>query len=237
MSLSETLKSHMNAVRGITGIDGLMNMSMATNALNATSTGGLMFYEDIDLSASTYDQNLWYPVYSSKFSKQKLDKLSAYIPEINPAVMKWGMWENSKKANSEAANAMCNVEVLMNHYGYGYNKYALAYSLADQYNSVRDDKKPICFDQNPNNGGYIFWLRGGSTYNLEISQSGNKWTVVKDEVNVNNVVLKPQEYPGNLKISGDVTHFLSFENLISKLGGVIRSFLADVLPSRLEVAA
>ena len=231
MSISETLKSHMNAVRGITGIDGLMNMSMATNALNATSTGGLMFYEDIDLSASTYDQNLWYPVYSSKYSRQHLDRLTANIPISNPATMNWGNW------GTTPGNASCNVEILMNHFGWGYNKHALAYDLMDQFNFVVDNKKPICFDQNPNNGGYIFWLRGGSTYNLGISQSSNEWTIVKNETSVNEMTLKPESYPGNLKLSSGEVKLLSFENLISKLGGVIRSFLADVLPSRLEVAA
>lgn len=34
MNASETLKNHMDAVRGVTGVSGLLNMAMATDALN-----------------------------------------------------------------------------------------------------------------------------------------------------------------------------------------------------------
>ena len=226
----------MDAVRGVTGANSLLSMSTATDALKSITTGGLMFYETIDLSSSKYDQDLWYPVYSSKFSKSTLDRISANIPELNLAVMNWGTWQNTNKSSDKAANAMCNVDVLMNNYGYGYNKYVVAYSLVDQFNSVRDDKKPICFDQNYNNGGYIFWLRGGSIYNLGISQPDNKWTIVESETNINDVVLKPQSYPGNLKLSSRVVKLISFEKLFSKLGGVIRRLLTAITP-RLEVVA
>lgn len=35
MSLNKTMKDHMDAVRGVTGVSGLLNMTMATDALNA----------------------------------------------------------------------------------------------------------------------------------------------------------------------------------------------------------
>ena len=35
MSLSETMKAHMEAVRGVTGVNGLLSMAMATSALNS----------------------------------------------------------------------------------------------------------------------------------------------------------------------------------------------------------
>lgn len=34
MSVSETMKNHMDAVRGVTGASGLLSMAMATDALN-----------------------------------------------------------------------------------------------------------------------------------------------------------------------------------------------------------
>lgn len=36
MSVSETMKNHMDAVRGVTGASGLLSMAMATDALNDT---------------------------------------------------------------------------------------------------------------------------------------------------------------------------------------------------------
>lgn len=41
MSLSETMKEHMNAVRNVTGANELLSMEMATGALN-TAKGGLL---------------------------------------------------------------------------------------------------------------------------------------------------------------------------------------------------
>lgn len=47
MSLSETMKNHMDAVRGVTGASGLLSMAMATDALN-DATGGLLPVHNID---------------------------------------------------------------------------------------------------------------------------------------------------------------------------------------------
>lgn len=220
MSGIEKLNGLMNAVRGVTGNAAKMSLSEATTNLLNVKTGGLMFYSMIDLSSSDYDQNTWYPVRSTLFSKQHLDRISAAIPENNSAVMTWGTWRNIPSIDTDtSANAMATVDMLSNHRGYGYNEYALSYVLFNQYNYVKDNKNPICYDQNPNNGGYVFWLRGGSTYQLGISQPNNSWIVINKDTNINNVDIKPQSYPGNWKLAGNAVKAFSLEDVFSKLGG------------------
>lgn len=46
MSASETMKNHMDAVRGVTGVSGLLSMAMATDALN-DAQGGLLPSEKV----------------------------------------------------------------------------------------------------------------------------------------------------------------------------------------------
>lgn len=227
MSGIEKLNELMNAVRGVTGNTAKMTLSEATTSLLNVATGGLMYYTTIDLSSSDYDQDLWYPVRSTLFSKQTMDRVSAIIPEGNPAVMKWGNWKNNSAIDTDtSANAMATVDMLTNHQGYGYNSYALAYVLINQFNSVKDGKNPICYDQNPNNGGYVFWLRGGSTYQLGITQPNSKWIVINKDTNINGFDVKPQPYPGNWKLAGSAVKAFSLEDVFSKLGGVINPVLS-----------
>lgn len=228
MTLSETMKNHMDAVRGVTGSTAKMSLSEATTDLLNIATGGLMFYSMVDLSSSNYDQNLWYPVRSTLFSRNALDRVSAAIPQYNSAVMKWGSWKNSSMSNDTAANAMATVDMLTNHQGYGYNHYALAYVLLNQYNEVRDNQNPICYDQISTNGGYVFWLRGGSTYRLGITQPNNNWIIINSATNVNGVDVKPQSYPGNWKLAGNAVKAFSLESIFSKLGGVLNRTLSAI---------
>lgn len=54
MSLSETMKNHMDAVRGVTDASGLLSMAMATEELNGAQ-GGLLPVHDIEFGDDTDD--------------------------------------------------------------------------------------------------------------------------------------------------------------------------------------
>lgn len=71
MSVSETMKNHMDAVRGVTGVSGLLNMAMATDALNgagslAFKSSGNTFLGDLNFLTKPGLRDVWLkPVKSS----------------------------------------------------------------------------------------------------------------------------------------------------------------------------
>lgn len=198
------MQSRMDAVREVTGVTGQLSVSNATSSLLNTATGGTMFYQNVDLSSSDYDQNTWYHVYSDEYSKNKMDHLTASISMDDNKSVTWGSW---------------GANLIMNHYGYGYNKEAVAYVFFDDFNKVRDNKNPILYDQNPNNGGYVFWLRGGEVYNLGISLPNNTWTIVKSKTTINSFTLEPQTNPQDLQLGKWAVKNYVLSTIFSKLGG------------------
>lgn len=219
------MKAHMDAVREVTGVAGQLSVSDATNSLLDTATGGTMFYQNVDLSSNDYDQNTWYPVYSSKYSKNKMDHLTASISMDNNKAVTWGSWGAKSDTDLTPCPAMAWVDLIMNHHGYGYNKEAVAYVFFDDFNKVRDNKNPILYDQNPNNGGYVFWLRGGEVYNLGISLPNNVWKIVKSKTTINEIPLEPQTNPQDLQLGKWVAKSYVLSTIFSKLGGVAKPVL------------
>lgn len=233
MSLNDTMTALMDKAREVTGVTGQLSVSDATNSLLNTATGGTMFYQNVDLSSSDYDQNTWYPVYSSKYSKNKMDHLTAGIPSNGDIkAVTWGNWGAKSDTDLTPCPAMAWVDLLMNHFGYGYNNEAVAYVFFDEFNKVRDNKNPILYDQNPNNGGYVFWLRGGAAYSLGINLPNNTWTIVKSTTTINDVTLKPQTNPQDLQLGRQTVKSYVLSTIFSKLGGVVKAVLSALLPVR-----
>ena len=59
VSLSETMKAHMEAVRGVTGDTDKLSISEATQSLDNLSNG-IMHWSTIDLSSSEFDSQVDY---------------------------------------------------------------------------------------------------------------------------------------------------------------------------------
>lgn len=57
MSVSETMKNHMDAVRGVTGVSGLLSMAIATDALNNLERVKISLNEKYTGSLDNIDHN------------------------------------------------------------------------------------------------------------------------------------------------------------------------------------
>lgn len=143
------MKSHMDAVRGVTGASGLLSMAMATGALN-TAKGGLL------------------PVHNVLFDDH--DDINNYTVQGQYLIRNIGS-DLAKRHDPCISNGWGSLFVFKNDY---------------YVNQVMIDN---------NLDPAVIYHR---SKNIADNRPWSSWT---------------------------------------KLGGVIRSFLADVLPSRLEVAA
>ena len=230
MSLSETMKEHMDAVRNVTDTKQQLSISEATANLNEITSNSL-HWSTIDLTDG-FDPNTWYPVVSSKGLSVQLTNIvvkKSILDSDAHATTPWSVRGDKKIA--------CMLNVLATSSGWG-ELPLYTYILANDARFT-DGKAPVGFDVLMDSSLFLLWLRGGTNYHVGISLPGNTWQVKKEAFTTpNKIEIAPLTSAPTIDLNiarkgGDTVRFVNF----LKLGGVIRKHLADLLPSRMEVAA
>lgn len=168
MSLNDTMKAHMDAVRSVTGDSDKLSIDDATVELQGLTSESIR-WSTISLNGTEYDSNTWYPVTSSAYSIYMLDKVIVQKQLYDGDNVTWATHSNS---------LACLFEVISNANGWG-TLPTLCYIFANMFRFT--DKNPVAYDSIPDNGGHLLWLRGGAFYHVGISLPNNSWTIHTEE--------------------------------------------------------
>lgn len=205
MSLNDTMKDHMDAVRKVTGDSDKLSIDDATSSLNAL-TANSIHWSTIDLMDG-YDPNKWYPVISSSGSANQLDKVIVKKSLYNGPGSKPAPW-----GTRYDKCVPCMLDLLVSGNGYGALP-TMAYLFANQTRFT--DKSPIAFDVLTADIKYLLWLRGGTDYEVGISLPSTTWEICKDSyTTVNKLSVVPTtELPTNLNLAKESMDTIIFVDL------------------------
>lgn len=121
----------------------------------------------IDLTASTYDVDTWYPVLGKTQGEQRLFHYRANNYGNNS--VSWSI-HNSK-------NFTAVYDILIKPDNYGWSEHT-GIVLNDYCNFCKDSKNPIVFCPLWTQGRPVFYLRGGAQYVLCSDLEGEEWSII-----------------------------------------------------------
>lgn len=199
---------NLGLVTGNTGAQGIAGSAM-TN----------LTWDVLDLRDSKFNPNYWYPCNTTFFSAVQFTEIVVGVNLYNHMPNDEGApWGSNSYANGTAFE--CFTDVIMNHNAY--RRIApVAYLLANEFTNVKDNLNPVHVDQNPNNGGYVLWLRGGAKYNVGTTtirnqDTGNRWVINSSDWTFNGISFPVQKKePNNFQVCGNKIRY----NDLRKVGG------------------
>ena len=123
---------------------GIEDWMVVTTGLNAT----------VDLSASSYDQDTYYPVVGSTIPYKGMQFIKVFVQLNSGTTPTWGTHEKGFS---------CNLELFALAGGWGTTS---SHTIISQYscNFCKDNINPVGYSQLSNSSTPILWLRGGGKY-------------------------------------------------------------------------
>lgn len=207
----------------VTGSNGDYALNLGIPQGVQGAAGGLLNWTKVDLSTSDYDQNTWYPVVMDTMGQSSaFDEIAVRRPLDNG-------WGNPSWA-SHARGFSCACQYRIIYPFFGSITPTCYIDLESQY-FTSDSKSPVHCDLNPNNGGYVLYMRGGSKYEIGYSASTKNWVPYKTTYSINTVSFAPTTTEptsfDRLRKIWPTANIINLQTL-TKLGGVTRT---NSLPS------
>lgn len=170
---SGTLQDYLNWTKGEQGIQGAPGRDGE----------GTMYWQWVDLTASKFDQNKWYPVVKNGGVPATKFNVFAASHELDPGEFKpsWATHKNGFTvscrylANYPAWGAIPTNGIIEAEEGY----------------FISDETCPVHFDIHAQNGGYVFYLRGGARYQLGDNLRNMTWQVYDGTYSANGISFDP----------------------------------------------
>lgn len=144
---------------------------------------GTMYWQWVDLTASKFDQNKWYPVVKNGGIPATKFNVFAASHELDASEFK-PSWATHKNGFTVSCR------YLVNYPAWGAIP-ANGIIEAEEGCFVNDNTCPVHFDVHAQNGGYVFYLRGGARYQLGDNLKGLNWQVYDGTYNVNGIAFDP----------------------------------------------
>lgn len=148
------------------GIDAWMN---ATTGLSAT----------IDLSASTYDQNTFYPVTGTAIRGDGMQFIKVAVHLNSGTKPTW---------STHVSGFTAIMELWATASGWG-TTFASSYIV--QYEYIYADKNPVGYTQMTNSSTPVLWLRGGGRYFIKTGYNCG-WTIHTSAYTISQQTVQPQ---------------------------------------------
>ena len=210
----------------VTGSNGDYALNLGIPQGVQGAAGGLLNWTKVDLSTSDYDQNTWYPVVMDTMGQSSaFDEIAVRRPLDNG-------WGNPSWA-SHARGFSCACQYRIIYPFFGSITPTCYIDLESQY-FTSDSKSPVHCDLNPNNGGYVLYMRGGSKYEIGYSASTKNWVPYKTTYSINTVSFAPTTTEptsfDRLRKIWPTANIINLQTL-TKLGGVSESTLLSGLIS------
>ena len=228
MSLNDTMKEHMDAVRKVTGFAQQLSLNESTGALLAGDNEGVMYKQTLDLTNSKYDSDTWYPVQAKDgYRVAGFDRIRVQRSLDDRGGAPWGTHPTS------GGHGFCVYnEAMMNHSGWAAFP-THVYHLVNEH-GFDDGKSPVHIDELIENAGYLLWLRGGAFYDVYVNNTALKFEVHDDKVETatqscSPTKIEPEDFA--LANAQNMLRYLDLSTLgerLNKLGGVIKSLLYAV---------
>lgn len=165
------------------GLDPAVNKGIVVRGTYAECFGGTIrpqYSRTIDLTASTYNVNTWYPCVSANAMPYR------GMHRINLAVQ---LNSGSKPSwSTHDAGFTCNIDVLATAGGWGTTA-AYSICLQDYYNFANN--RPAGYQQLANSSKPLFYLRGGGKYTIYTDYDTGAWTIYTASTTMNSETFAP----------------------------------------------
>jgi len=136
-----------------------------------TGTSYWVSHEWIDVSASTYDQDTYYPVVGSKIPSNGTHRIKTSVQLNSGTKPKW---------STHNAGFSVDLDIQTQASGWG-TTHAVTYILLDDYDwCVSGAPSPVSFVQKSEASAPVLYLRGGGKYYVETTYSCN-WSIKTSE--------------------------------------------------------
>ena len=143
----------------------------ATGATGAAGTSYWVSHEWIDVSASTYDQDTYYPVVGSEIPRNGTHRIKTSVQLNSGTKPKW---------SSHNAGFSVDLDIQTQASGWG-TTHAVTYILLDDYDwCVSGAPSPVSFVQKSAASAPVLYLRGGGKYYVETTYSCS-WSIKTSE--------------------------------------------------------
>ena len=153
-------------VTGSVSFDGSKNITITTKGVGERehdmNTDGCYF--EADLTASTYDQNTWYPIVGSELNEHGYTKISCNVQLDNTSHPTWA---------THGSGFVCNFTIYAKEFGWGTTN-GESYVTDWFYNWCA--KNPLGYQQMSNSSRPVIFARGGGLYPIRSSEPLT-WTV------------------------------------------------------------
>ena len=144
---------------------------------------GTMYWQWVDLTASKFDQNKWYPVVKNGGIPATKFNVFAASHELDPGEFK-PSWATHKNGFTVSCRYLANYPAWGAIPTNGIIE-------AEEGFFVSDDTCPVHFDIHAQNGGYVFYLRGGARYQLGDNLRNMTWQVYDGTYSANGLSFDP----------------------------------------------
>lgn len=144
---------------------------------------GTMYWQWVDLTASKFDQNKWYPVVKNGGVPATKFNVFAASHELDPGEFK-PSWATHKNGFTVSCRYLANYPAWGAIPTNGIIE-------AEEGCFISDETCPVHFDIHAQNGGYVFYLRGGARYQLGDNLRNMTWQVYDGTYSINGISFDP----------------------------------------------
>ena len=159
-----------------TKIKGLLDKK--SDKTHTHSPSDLMYSSTIDLSASTYDQDTYYPVVGNDLPYTGFCRIKVAVQLNSGTKPKW---------SNHDRGFTCNMDLLVKAGGWGTTG---SQSMALDYSYAWTDTNPCGFYQLTNDSFPVLWLRGGGKYFVWHDYKAT-WSIKTSEYTSSNTTIAP----------------------------------------------
>lgn len=195
-------------VTGSASFDGSKNITITTKGVGERehdmNTDGCYF--EADLTASTYDQNTWYPIVGSELPTGGYTKISCNVQLDNTSHPSWG---------KHGSGFVCNFTIYAKEFGWGTTN-GESYVTDWTYNWC--DKNPLGYQQMSNSSRPVIFARGGGLYPIRSSEPLT-WTICSTTFTDEQQSVSPTTTEPSITFNGATIHAHLSGNVVGNVTG------------------
>ena len=195
-------------VTGSASFDGSKNITITTKGVGERehdmNTDGCYF--EADLTASTYDQNTWYPIVGSQLPTGGYTKISCNVQLDNTSHPTWG---------THGSGFVCNFTIYAKAAGWGTTG-GESYVTDWFYNWCA--KNPLGYQQMSNSSRPVIFARGGGLYPIRSSEPIT-WTVYSTTFTDDQQSVSPTTTEPSITFNGATIHAHLSGNVVGNVTG------------------